>query len=106
MSKFSVLPLRDRRVISDLTMLFRIMKGLAFAPELYSNIEFHNNRRTLRFNELFSVPFRSTNHGQNSPLGRMVRSFNDHCNDAAYFGLSVCSFKHRIKSQFLHSLYP
>ena len=80
------------------------MKGVTFCPQIYDKIEFNVPNRDLRFNELFHVPFRNTNYGQNSPVCRMVRSFNRFCNDISYLELSLQAFKLNIKSVMLNNL--
>lgn len=101
MNKFRILSLKDRRSVSDLIFLFKVVKHVFDTPDILSKILFKVPSRLFRSNELFLIPYRRTNLGQYSPLCRMLRLFNERFSDAHVFTSSVITFRYYIKNSYI-----
>lgn len=105
MRNFGILSLKDRRVVSVLVLFFKIFKTLVYAPEIYNKINLKLSSRSFRSNELFSVPFRNTNYGQNAPICRLSRLFNEYYNDLSPFQSNVERFRFSIKTLLVSRIW-
>lgn len=66
--------------------------------EFLERIDFNVSMRRTRSTDVFRVPFHCTNYGQNEPLTRLVSNANLYGDSLDFFGTSVRSFKHMVRS--------
>lgn len=102
-SRFKIIRLEDRRTVSDLCMLYKILHSTIDSPYLLSQLNLRIPSRTIRNTNLFDIPYRRTNTGQHSPLIRMQNSFNELSSrvDIDIFSLSFLKFKKIMRAFFL-----
>ena len=98
MERFSVITLAKRRVLSDLLLIYKLVNGLVDSAALKSKLSFNVPIRDLRLQNTFTIPFKNTNSGQNSPLCRMSRSFNQLSLGMEVFDSSIISYKKFVKT--------
>lgn len=84
--------LKDRRVILDLSTLYKIVNNMFNCSELLDIVSLNVPQRFTRDPNLFSVKFHRTNYGMHSPLTRLCRLANDHCKDIDFFCTSFRIF--------------
>ena len=99
--------LADRRVVFDLVFLFKIVNYLVHTPELLSRVDLliprTSNRRSFA---TFYVKFQSTNRARNTPIIRMMSSFNKLlCLNNSSVGLVNLDIFHCTLNQFKTFLY-
>ena len=70
--------LEDRRRLSDLYFIYKIINGYIDCPHLLSQISLKIPSRSLRRSEIFSVTVHRTNYGSHSPLTRSLAWLNAH----------------------------
>lgn len=99
--KFKILSLAERRNISELCTIFKLINHQIDSPLLLSYLNFNVPARELRSQELFNIPFRKTNLGRNTPLIRMQMTCNRYCNDIVMFSATIVQFKTKLKRLFL-----
>lgn len=71
-----ILTLEERRDLLDMGLLHDIMRGRLNCPELLGLVSLSTPSRRTRHTPLFSIPFHSTNYGQNAVLTRILRTYN------------------------------
>lgn len=88
--------LQSRRTKTRRLFVFDLLKNNIDCSELLSKVRFYAPSRPLRDRQLLPIPPCRTNYGQNNPLVKCFRVFNE---ISIYFdfNLSKCMFKHRIK---------
>ena len=98
---FNLLPLNYRRSMSDLIILYKLINNFIDVPALLEKIDFYVPIRNFREQNLFEVPYRRTNLGYNSPMSRIVRSYNTYSIDGLdLHSMSLIVFKKEIKKFF------
>lgn len=60
-----LLPLKERRNISDITFVFKIASNQVDCPELLRKINLNVTSMCIRYNPLLHIPIVSTNYKQN-----------------------------------------
>ena len=94
--------LSNRRQISSITFIYDILCGRITCTDLLSLLNFHVPSRSLRSNPLLSIPFHTTNYGQNEPITRSIVLYNN-ISHKLDFHLSRTSCLNIIKSAFYFS---
>ena len=95
---FRIVTLENRRKISDILFLHKILNNCIDSSEILSMIGFSIPSRDLRNNSIFHVPFRNTNCSQNSPLLRMLRCGNMYGTYYDIFCINRCKLKTNLKA--------
>ena len=98
-SHFGLISLVNRRTVSDLLFLHKILNGSLDNPPILGMFALNIPRADLRNFELFHQPFRNTNCSFNSPLCRMVRRINKHP-EIDLFDLTYLQTKKKLKLLF------
>ena len=98
---YKLLPLAQKRVLSNLHYVFKILNNLINSPFLLSCLNFRVPGRNLRGSDLLNIPYLRTNLGQSTPLIRMQSEFNSYCTDVNVFYIVLNQFKHQLKQLFL-----
>lgn len=96
---FCLRSLEQRRHASDICMLYKIIHGYVQVPYILEKVVFNvppsiNLRRT----PLFVIPFRHTNAAQNSPLCRMLRSFESDASGINIYSTSLSTLRRLLKN--------
>lgn len=99
--KYKLIALSDRRKISDMSFLYKLVNSNFNVPDLLSALNFNIPSRELRHPTLFNLPYRRTNLGLNTPLDRLQKTFNSFCHDFDIFGTTFFSFKSHLKIHFV-----
>lgn len=99
---FKLLTLENRRIVTEIILLYKILNNILQVPQLLSKINFNVPNRMLRSHEQFYIPFRRINCTKNSPVCRMLRSCNDFCMDIDLFSMSQETIKSRLKHTLLY----
>ena len=100
MSLFSVQRLANRRQITDLLFLHKIVNGHVNSTKLSSLFKLNVPTRSLRNHAVFCVPFRRTNIGLNSTVTRLCRSGNDISSTVDLFSISANCLRTKLFSLF------
>ena len=95
---FNLVPLWKRRRFQDATFLYKIINGCLDVPDLLSLFAFHAPNRTVRSVDLLHSTLCHTNSFQNSPVNRLVSSYNRHFDCIDPFHVSLSSFKRRLRA--------
>lgn len=74
--KLEMISLSDRRILSDVTNLNKIVNG-TMKTKLIEELGFRANVRGLRHNSLFDLPVPRTNTGTSAPVYRMCLNFQN-----------------------------
>ena len=85
----------ERRDISDILFIFKILNGYIVCPELLSQIQIYVPPRHLRVTKNFELHQHRTLYGKNSPINRIMANGN-RCN-IDFFNASLISLKHQLK---------
>lgn len=91
--------LRQRRDITDITYLFKILHNMVDAPVLLEQIYFRVPRkqeRTSRKKYLFAIKSSKTGYGSNSFIKRACASYNRQLGSIELFNISLIKFKNHI----------
>lgn len=89
--------LRDRRTLSDLLFLYKIVGGFTDCSEILSLIKFNVTARSLRGFKPFNVNFHRTLYGRFNPINRLSMLANDlDCVDFHY--KTIFTFKNTVIS--------
>lgn len=99
---FKLLTLEERRYLTDMGLLFDILRGRLDCPDLLSSICFSAPMRRTRHARLFAPPFHSTSYGQNAVLTRLTRTYNNKFDATDPFIGTKSSFKQKIKAIILN----
>ena len=99
--EFKIIPLAQKRIISDLCVIYKIINFIIDSPFLLSCLHFKVPGRDLRHSDLFNIPFCRTNLGQNTPMIRMQTEFNKYCKNIDVFSTTLNAFKKQLKTHFL-----
>ena len=94
--------LGNRKQISSIKFIHDIIQGRIMCPDLLCLLNFTVPSRSLRSNSLFSIPFHSTNYGQNEPITRSIIFYNN-ISQQIDFHLSRNTCWNIIKSAFYFS---
>lgn len=94
---FKILSLENRRRLNDMCLLFKLVNNILNVPEILESIDFRVPERRLRSRDLFAVPFRRVNVTQNSPLCRMLSTFNSFSCDVDIFNVQLHELKRILK---------
>jgi hypothetical protein len=94
--------LEDRRLISSATFMYKLVNDIIDVPSLKENIRVNESRYMTRNRNVVLINNHSTNYGQNAPMTRLLRLFNEHF-DIYEESLSVNSFKSSFKKRILHT---
>ena len=94
--------LEDRRLISSATFMYKLVNDIIDVPSLKENIRVNESRYMTRNRNVVLINNHSTNYGQNAPMTRLLRLFNEHF-DIYEESLSVNSFKSSFKKKILHT---
>jgi hypothetical protein len=100
LSLLNMSTLSDRRIISDLGLLFRIVRGQLDCFDLTRMISYHVPTRTTRQVETFHTDIMDTNYLYNSPINRLHRLGNIHGHLSDIFVDTLCTFRRRISESF------
>lgn len=88
--------LQNRRMISDVTLLYDLLNSRLDCPYLTNQIGLCVPTRRTRHTALFHVPFHRTNYGQNSVMTRLLRTYNKQYSHIDPFRNTRNSFKNCI----------
>ena len=83
--------LKKRRQLTDFKCLHKIVNGTIITNCL-SDIVMRNNRKNVRNMDLFGVRKFNTEHCKNSPIPRMLNSYNSLFKGENYFNVSINEF--------------
>lgn len=100
--KFHILPLYERRKISDLVFLFKIANGITGVTELLHKIGLRVPSAFLRRPQLLHTPVVATVYRQNSYMVRASRMYNTTCweADIDIFNTSVAKLRRILTNSF------
>lgn len=100
---FGFLSLESRRKLNDVLFLYKIANNIIDSEHILQSITFNIPQKKTRLKNLFSIPFKNTNSGQNSPLCRMfqVCNFLNTEIDFDIFYQSLNLIKNRVKNYLL-----
>lgn len=78
LTAYSLKSLNDRRKISDVMFLYKVINGFILCPDFLTNINIAVPRKGSRLcnRRTFTLPHTRTNVGQHSPLYRMLSFYN------------------------------
>jgi hypothetical protein len=96
MHRFCLFPLSDRRKLSDVVFLYRLLNGGIDCNELLGRVAFNIPIRNTRQAVLFHEIRASTNYLFGSPVPRMHRLANELCIEADIFNDALYTFKRAI----------
>lgn len=83
-AKFHILPLSNRREISDVTYILKIIRNNVESPELLSKINLNTPVKSIWHHTPLSLTVVPTNYRQNSFLWRAGRTLNAKCTTLTY----------------------
>lgn len=92
--------LEQRRIISDLVFLYKVLRNYYDSPELTSFVHYHVPSRQTRNRQLLHSGAFRTNIGKNSPMTRMCEFFNKYVGNLDIFVLSLPSFRNNCRRIF------
>ena len=100
---FNILTLENRRTLSDILFLHKIVTDKIDSPNLLSKISFNVAPRILRYNYLFNIQFAHTTSSQNAPISRMMKVTNLYCLDLNIdlFTSSLTSIKSKVRNALM-----
>lgn len=99
-TQFNFISLESRRKQMDVIFLYKILNGLADSPYILSKIYFYIPPCNLRYFNLFFETFARTNARKNSPILRIVKTYNDNFSDVDLFFISFDGFKRTIRGTY------
>jgi ribonucleases P/MRP protein subunit RPP40 len=76
-NKHGLLSLANRRIVSDMALLYDIINGNLFCPNLVSKITFRTPNYRTRRKTLLVTPKYRTNYCRNAILSRLARTYNE-----------------------------
>lgn len=76
-----MLSLESRRRSSDICTLHKILHNQIDSPDILEKIRFYVPAFNTRVSNLFRLPLRHTNAGQNSPLYRMMYTYDKYASN-------------------------
>lgn len=97
--QFCVLPLFHRRRVTDLITFFKCITGLLNCEQIIEKITLSQRNIYINFrhDNNYTTPFRKTN----SPVCRMIRTFNVYCENENILDMSIFTVKKYFKDLFL-----
>lgn len=98
---YNILSLSNRRLLSDMITLYRIVNGLLDSPFSVERLLYYCDSCNTRQMPLFRAPAFNTFSCRNSPLIRIMRSYNNNFSNIDLFSMSLPSFKKRILDSLL-----
>lgn len=99
-NRYGLQLLEQRRIISDLVFLFKILMNHYDSPDMVSFVHYHAPQRRTRSRQLLHNRSFRTNIGRNSPVTRMCENFNKYVINLNVFIMSLSSFKKKCKEIF------
>lgn len=94
-SVFGLAPLYRRRFVRDMCFLYKLVNGHIDAPELLALIDFNVPRYLTRDSLLFRIPPSASNAYTNSPILRIMDTYNKVCQSTDMFSCSFIRFKNQ-----------
>lgn len=91
-SVLNIHPLATRRRVNDLCFIHKLINGKIDCPYLLGLINLKIPTRSLRYNEVFSVPFHRTSYAAHAPISRSLACLNSEPNIDP-FGSSLILFR-------------
>ncbi|KAL1461398.1 hypothetical protein WDU94_013299 [Cyamophila willieti] len=76
MQKYKILSLKDRRDIADIIFIIKLLKSEINCSELLTQIEFRNNIKNIRNQNIFKLKIYPNNEAENCPLNRCMKLIN------------------------------
>jgi len=100
---YNLLRLSDRRTLSDMLCLFKIVNGVVESHFSVNFLQFYcgGSGCDTRYSALFRPPSFRTNSNRNSPLIRLMRTYNQIFFDVDLFSQTMASFRRQIIHKFL-----
>lgn len=98
---YRILTLEERRIVSDMGLLFDILRSRLDCPSLLSGLSLSAPARRTRHTRLFQPPLHSTSYGQNAVLTRLARTYNDKFETIDLFIGTKKIFKQKIVQHML-----
>ena len=92
---FNMLSLESRRTQTDMVFLFKLLNNMIYAPSIISMLQFSVNLKT-RSTNLFVLYKNNTKNNDNSPINRIMSSYNSTFAHIDMFYLSLYMFKKEI----------
>lgn len=100
---FKMSTLEERRRITDVVFLHKLVNGIIDSPNLLERIKLIVPRSSSRLHcrKTFNLPYCHANYGHHSAVYRMCSFYNSICSKTDIFGSSVSSFKRLLYSENL-----
>lgn len=100
-NQFKVSTLESRRIVADLTLLYKTLNNEIDCPALLAEIGIHVPARRPRLNYLFAVPYKRSDIAENSLVCRLSKLGNEICNDIDFFHVPLFTFIQFLKNKYL-----
>lgn len=98
---FGVASLESRRRSSDICVLYKILHNYVLSPDILDLVSFNVSSVNFRHAPLFRLPTKNTNAAQNSPLYRMMHSYDQCASDIDILNISLFNLKRRLRGTWL-----
>lgn len=101
----NLISLKNRRIMLDLSFLYKIINNLIDCPQLLTQISFKIPSFNSRTCELFGLPFNRTNSAINSPINRICLNYNTLSHNVNFpdiFATNIRYFKKCILNNLEH----
>lgn len=95
LGKLNLQTLQERRMVYDVSFVFKLITGQIDAPNLLALIKLNVPKYNLRNVELFNITFHRTNFGSHTPLERGLRILNSLSNNVDVFRCTLSGLKSR-----------
>ena len=92
MDRLKIDSLHKRRLVADLTFLFKILNGHICCPEILSKLCLNAPERTLRSFPLFKPALLTTSVGHADPINRISNLANKHSSELNFFNNALAPF--------------
>lgn len=96
--EFGLTRLETRRSWTDVMYLYKICNGLVDSPHILSLLDFNVPVLNTRATTLFRTPFARTNAYRNSPIIRLINTYNNFFQTIDIFNMSINSFKSKVRT--------
>lgn len=100
LNEFGYVSLSDRRIISGIVFIYRLLTGSVCSPNLLSQLNLFVPRLNCRSNPTFYLPFTNTRHHSQSPMISMCRNINIYCFDIDLFNINLTRLKNSLLVKF------
>lgn len=101
--ELDMLSLKDRRVLSDMITLYKILNNMFNSTNLISLFKLCVPSHNIRNHNLFLVNLANNNTYYNSPVERLSRTYNNIFNSVCIFSTNLESFKKHCKLILQHT---